>query len=137
MIYQGQSEKYYQHFNLAESEVEKILEKEENDVRRANPQTWDDATLSQASGLLQYLNSFLFCFLVIIFNKILGQSAILYNVLQSRQTDFSFGAAKIHDFSAFLLAMRTQEEFEQVFQSAVVIVGQPSSRSDVVRILSL
>ncbi len=26
--------------------------------------------------------------------------------------------------------MRTQEEFEQVFQSAVDIVGQPSSRSD-------
>ena len=45
-------------------------------------------------------------------------------MLQGRQTDFRLGAAKIHDFSAFLLGMRTQEEFEQVFQSAVDIVVQ-------------
>ena len=32
-----------------------------------NSQHWDDATLTQASGLLQYLNSFLFCFLVFVF----------------------------------------------------------------------
>ena len=50
-----------------------------------NSQRWDDATLTQASGLLQYLNSFLFCFLVTFFNKILGQSSILYDVLQTEQ----------------------------------------------------
>ena len=49
-----------------------------------NPQTWDDITLSMSSGLLQHLNSFVFCFLMTLFNKIFQQSSILYMVLQNR-----------------------------------------------------
>ena len=95
-----------------------------------NSQRWDDATLTQASGLLQYLNSFLLCFLVTLFNKILGQSSILYDVLQNRTTDFSYGVGKIENFAAFLNHERTHEAFDENFESAVAIVGQPSSRSD-------
>ena len=95
-----------------------------------NSQHWDDATLTQASGLLQYLNSFLFCFLVSVFGKILGQSSVLYDVLQNRSTDFSYGVRKITHFAEFSTDMRTDEAFDNNLESAVAIVGQPSSRSD-------
>ena len=48
-----------------------------------NPQGWDDASISQASGLYHFMNSFLFCFLVHVFDKILEQSSLLYMVLQN------------------------------------------------------
>ena len=56
-----------------------------------NPKIWDDAALTQASGLLQYLNSFVFCFFICLFHKILEQSSILYMILQNTKTDLSFG----------------------------------------------
>ena len=95
-----------------------------------NTSGWDDATLSQASGLLQYLNSFLFCFLTGIFNKILEQSTILYKVLQNRKTDFSYGVSKVKDFGTFLSDLRSNQGFENIFSFALEIVGQPTSRSD-------
>ena len=48
-----------------------------------NPQGWDDAYISQASGLYHFMDIFLFCFLVHIFNRILEQSSLLYMVLQN------------------------------------------------------
>ena len=71
-----------------------------------NSQHWDDSTLARARGLLQYLYSFLFYFLVLIFGKILGQLSVLYDVLQSRSTDFSYGVGMITDFAEFLANMR-------------------------------
>ena len=68
-------------------------------------QHWDDATLTQASGLLQYFNSFLFCFLVFVFGKILSQSSVLYDVLTNRSTDFSYGFGMITNFAEFLKTM--------------------------------
>ena len=94
-----------------------------------NSQHLDDATLTQASGLLQYLNSFLFCLLVFVFGKILSQSSVLYDVLQNRSTDFSYGVGMITNFAEFLSDMRTDEAFHNSFESTVAIVGQPSSRS--------
>ena len=49
------------------------------------PTGWDDPTLNQDSGLLQYLNSFLFCFLVCLLHDILEQSAILFANLQNNK----------------------------------------------------
>ena len=46
------------------------------------PAGWDDVSLDKLSGLLHYLNSSLFCFLVCVFVKILEQSSILYSILQ-------------------------------------------------------
>ena len=62
-------------------------------------QGWDDASISQASGLYHVMNSFLFCFLIQVFNRILEQSALLYMVLQNRNTDFSHGGQKIATFA--------------------------------------
>ena len=59
-----------------------------------NPQSWDDGSLTQASGLLQYLNSFLFCFLIFVFHKIFEQSSILYNMLQDRKFSFSYAVSE-------------------------------------------
>ena len=38
-----------------------------------NPKGWDDASISQASGLYHFMNSFLFCSLAHTFNRILEQ----------------------------------------------------------------
>ena len=58
---------------------------------------------------MNYLDSFLFCFLVCVFYKILEQSSILYSILQSRETD---------------------EGFSNFYQEAVDKVGEPLSRID-------
>ena len=95
-----------------------------------NPSSWDDATISQATGLLQYLNSFVFCFFTGLFNKILEQSAILYNVLQNRSTDFSVGVGHINSFENFLTFFRTEINYNELYESTVRLVGPPLSRSD-------
>ena len=95
-----------------------------------NPHQWDDPTLTQANGLLQHLNSFVFCFLVSIFNDILHHSSILYGFLQNRDTDFSNGIKKVDNFKAYLSGIRKNESFHSYYQGTVAIVGEPSSRSD-------
>ena len=95
-----------------------------------NPSSWDDATISQATGLLQYLNSFVFCFFTGLFNKILERSAILYNVLQNRSTDFSVGVGHINSFENFLTFLRTEINYNELYESTGRLVGPPLSRSD-------
>ena len=94
------------------------------------PQSWDDATLTQARGLLQHLNSFLFCFLLCLFNKVLEQSFILYSILQNRSTDFSFGIVNIKNFVAFLTDLRSDVAFDDLLSSTIDMAGQSSFRSD-------
>ena len=94
------------------------------------PTGWDDATLNQASGLLQYLNSFLFCFLVCLFHDILEQSAILFAILHDRETDFSYGIQKIENLQTYLSNMRNDGKYDTCYQDAVNLVGPPVSRSD-------
>ena len=67
------------------------------------PTGWDDATLNQASGLLQYLNSFFFYFLVCHFHDILEQSDIRFAIIQGRETDFSYGIQNIDNLQTHLL----------------------------------
>jgi hypothetical protein len=93
------------------------------------PVGWDDETLDKVSGLLHYLNSFLFCFSVCVFYKILGQSSILYSVLRGRQTDFNYGMTKIERFKTFVSSLRS-ETFDEFYQEAVDKVGPPVSRAD-------
>ena len=95
-----------------------------------NPQSWDDGSLTQASSLLQYLNSFLFCFLVFVFNKIFEQSPIFFHVLQDRRIEFSYGPSKISNYSRYLIDMCNDETHTETYRSTVDLVGSPSSRSD-------
>jgi len=95
-----------------------------------NPQSWDDGSLTQASDLLQYLNSFLFGFLVFVFNKIFEQSSIVFNMLQDRRIEFTYGASKITHFSRYLNDTCNDETFTETYQCTVDLVGHPSSRSD-------
>jgi len=76
------------------------------------------------------MNSFLFCFLVHVFNKILEQSSILYMVIQHRNTDLSYGCQKISAFGNFLSDLCTDSAYHQFFQSTVSFVGEPSSNAD-------
>ena len=95
-----------------------------------NPTSWDDTKLTEANGLLHYLTSFLFCFLVQVFNKIFEQLSIVYDILQNRNTDFSYGVGKIDNSASYLTGLRSEDGFKKAFSSAVEIVGHPSSRSD-------
>jgi len=76
------------------------------------------------------MNSFLFCFLVHVFNKILEQSSILYMVIQNQNTDLSYGCQKISAFGNFLSDLCTDSAYHQFFQSTVSLVGEPSSNAD-------
>ena len=69
------------------------------------------------------MNSFLFCFLVHILNRILEQSSILYIVLQNRNTDFSYDCQKISAFDKFLSDLLTDSAYHHFFQSTVSLVG--------------
>ena len=86
--------------------------------------------MDKISGLLHYLNSFLFCFLVCVFYKILEQSSILYSILQDRQTDFNYGVIRIERFKTFVSSLRSDETFAKFYQEAVDKVGPPLSRAD-------
>ena len=105
-----------------------LLDLLENTIE--NPLGWDDASISQASGLYHFMNSFIFCFLVHVFNRILEQSSLLYMVLQNRNTDFSYGFEKINNFAHFLLELRTDIAYNFFFQSTVSLIGEPSTNAD-------
>ena len=73
-----------------------------------DPQGWDNAPISQASGLYHFTDNLLFCFLGHVFNKILEQLSLLCMVLQNQNTDFSYGCQKISAFGNFLSDLRTE-----------------------------
>ena len=75
----------------------------------------DDASISQASGLCYFMNSFLFCFLAHIFNRILEQSSLLYMVLQNQNTDFSYGCQKISAFGKLLSDLQIKDIITKVY----------------------
>ncbi|XP_046864161.1 uncharacterized protein LOC124458112 [Xenia sp. Carnegie-2017] len=91
---------------------------------------WDDETLSKVTGLLGYLNGFLFCFLVLVFHRILEQSSILYSILQDKDTDFHYLVSRIERFKAFVASLRNDTEYCQVYDLAVEKVGPPVTRYD-------
>ena len=61
-----------------------------------------DETVSSSDNLLSDLLSFLFCFLLQLYKKILKKSPILYAMLQNRSTDLSYGSKKLRVFVNFL-----------------------------------
>ena len=81
-------------------------------------------------GLLQYLESFRLCFLIVVFQKIVEQSTILYSILQNKTSDFSLGVEKIGNFVLFLQTSRDDAVFHELYASTEALVGSPVSRSD-------
>ena len=97
----GETRWYYRArtISVLSDKYEVLLELLEKTIE--SQQGWDDTSTSQASGLYHFMNSFLFCFLIQVFNRILEQSPLLYMVLQNRNTDFSYGVQKIATFAGF------------------------------------
>ena len=95
-----------------------------------NPTGWDDETLNKISGLLGYLNGFLFCFLVHIFQKILEQSSIVYSILQDKETDFQYGMSRVERFKIFVTSLRTDAKYSEFYDNALEEVGPPVTRYD-------
>ncbi|XP_046854714.1 uncharacterized protein LOC124447756 isoform X2 [Xenia sp. Carnegie-2017] len=89
---------------------------------------WDDETLSKVTGLLGYLNGFLFCFLVLVFQRILEQSSKVYFILQDKDTDFHYGVSRVERFEAFVASLRNDTVYCQVYNLAVEKVGPPVTR---------
>ena len=84
-----------------------------------NPVNFTDETVSSSDNLLSDLESFLFCFLLELYNKILEKSSILYAILQNRSTDFSYGAKKLREFVNFLTNdLRNDAAYESCYAAA-------------------
>ena len=78
-----------------------------------------DETVSSSDNLFSDLESFLFCFLLELYNKILKKSSILYAILQNRSTDFSYGAKKLREFVNFLTNdLRNDAAYESCYAAA-------------------
>ncbi|XP_046857097.1 uncharacterized protein LOC124450449 isoform X3 [Xenia sp. Carnegie-2017] len=112
--------------NVLHSNYEKLIDIFEN--LTDYPIGWDDETLSKTTGLLGYLNGFLFCFLVHVFQRILEQSSILYSILQDKDADFHYGMSRFERFKAFVASLRNDTEYCQVYDLAVEKVGPPVTR---------
>ena len=94
-----------------------------------NPQDWSDETVAKADGLLQSLESFLFCFMLELYSKILQKSSILYDILQKRSVHFSYAVGKIHDFKKYLCDdLRTDAAFEICHADALAWPGGAPQR---------
>ena len=91
-------------------------------------QGWDDASISQASGL--YHKQLLLCFLIQVSNRILGQSSLLYMALQNQNTHFSHCFQKITTSTEFLFDLHTDSAYDDFSQSTVFLIGRPSSNAD-------
>ena len=79
--------------------------------------------------VLGYLNGFLFCFLVHIFQKILEQS-IVYSILQDKETDFQYGMTRVERFKIFVTSLRTDAKYSEFYDKALEEVGPPVTRYD-------
>ena len=79
------------------------------------PIGWGDETLNKATGLHGYLTGFMFCFLVLVFQKILEQSSILYSILQDKETDFQYGLARVERFKTYVSSLRTDAKYSFYF----------------------
>ncbi|XP_046858656.1 uncharacterized protein LOC124452108 [Xenia sp. Carnegie-2017] len=95
-----------------------------------NPWKWTDETSTRTDGLLHYLESFLFCFLLLLYYQILERSAILYDILQNRSTDYAFGMRKIEEFGNFLISLRNETAFEICYYATESKTGPPSRKSE-------
>lgn len=96
-----------------------------------NPWKWTDETSTRTDGLLHYLESFLFCFLLLLYYQILERSAILYDILQNRSTDYAFGMRKIEEFGNFLISLRNETAFEICYSATESKTGPPSRKSEI------
>ena len=87
-----------------------------------NPQDWSDETVAK---------SFLFCFLLELYSKIL-QKSILYDILQKRYVHFSYAVGKIDDFRKYLCDdLLTDAEFEKCHTDALARPdGTPQRRCE-------
>ena len=97
-----------------------------------NPQGWTDETITNTDGLLHYLyESFIFCFLLELYHKILEKSTILYSTLQNTSADFAYGIRKIKNFVECLNnELRSDAAFNDCYSAAETKVGAPTRRSE-------
>ena len=94
-----------------------------------NPQGWNCASISQASGLYHLMSSFLFCFLVHVFNKIWNSHQFCTWFFKSKYRSQLWLSENIC-FGNFLSDLRTDRAYHQFFQSTIYLVGEPSFNTD-------
>lgn len=90
---------------------------------------WDGETLTQATGHLYVLKEFSFHFYLKLFNEIFAETDILYNIIQKKTSDIAYCVKKIREFELFVDNLRNK--FEEIFNYAVNICGQPNSKRNI------
>lgn len=112
--------------NVLYNNYEKLIEIFENLID--NPRGWDDETMNKVTGLHGYINGFMFCFLVHVFQKILEQSSIVYTILPDKETDFQYGMTRIERVKTFVNSLRTDAKYSEFYNEAIEKVGPPVTR---------
>jgi hypothetical protein len=67
---------------------------------------------------------------VLIFQKILEQSSILYSILQDKETDSQYGMTRVEIFKTFVTSLRTDAKYSEFYDKAVEKVGPPVTKYD-------
>ena len=67
---------------------------------------------------------------MLIFQKILEQSSILYSILQDKKTDFQYGMTRVERFKTFVTSLRTDAKYSEFYDKSVEKVGPPVTRYD-------
>ena len=68
--------------------------------------------------------------LVLVFQKILEQSSILYSILQDKETDFQYGLARVERFKTNVSSLRTDAKYSDFYDQAVEKVDPQVTRYD-------
>lgn len=77
--------------------------------------TWDGEDFISATGLLAYLKSIEFVFLLFTFSEIFPHSDILSNILQTEQNNISFCIEKVNGFKELMVIFRNSK-FVEIFE---------------------
>lgn len=106
--------------SIHEKAVEKISEFLDEDSPN-----WDQHTVSSICGLLSYLQDFEFCFLLEVFASIFDRSSVVFNLIQSLETDVTKIKEIIWNFLRFLEDMRCESCYHHVLEKALQFSNFP------------
>lgn len=98
-----------------------------------DPSNWDNVTIQVSKGFIHFLEEFNTVFLLEIFSKVFAYTDVLYDVLQNKNLDISFCNKFIHETINNIALLRSDANFEEIFNSCKNITGSPNKGRKSVR----
>ncbi|MGH0150919.1 UNVERIFIED_CONTAM: hypothetical protein FKN15_028710 [Acipenser sinensis] len=95
---------------------------------------WDGECRRQATAFLAKLNDFQFIFLSYSYRSIFGITDVLYDVLQKNAADVNYCDSQVQLTITMIDDLRKEEQFKEVFNSAVISLVDLPSPSETLRL---